>query len=143
MAVKKETDYGAMLVASYFVLFLVNAIIIYFANKFFPQHVVLGVCSLPLFWAIIHSMGTLAMLNAFIIPFIRKYEDKRGKMFSNKEWMLLYFVLNTVGIWILARFAERFGMGISSWRVAVVLGIVLDIAQGVAMVFLEKYRVSK
>ena len=93
-----------------------------------------------MWWAVLDSMAVLALLNTFTIPFVRQTEAKRGQMFSNKEWMVLYLGLNFVGIWVIARLAEFIGLGISSWMVALVLAVVLDGVQGVVMMQLEKAR---
>lgn len=61
-------------------------------------------------------------------------------MFSSAEWMASYFVLNFVGVWVVARFANQLGFGISSWVVALVLAVVLDVVQGAAMMQVEKLR---
>lgn len=131
---------GLVLVVTYFVLFVVNALVVWLANSLVPQQVVLGTQFISKGWAIIHSMGTLALLNTFAIPFVREYEKSRGKMFSPKEWMVAYLVLNLVGVWVIARFAENLGFGISSWTVALVLAAVLDVVQGIAMMQVEKLR---
>ena len=131
---------GLVLVVTYFVLFAVNALVVSLANSLMPQQVVLGTQFISKGWAIIHSMGTLALLTTFAVPFIREYEKSRGKMLSSTEWMVAYFVLNFVGIWLIARLAEQLGFGISSWVVALVLAIVLDVVQGIAMMQVEKLR---
>ena len=129
-----------MLVITYFVLFLVNSLVIYLANSFFPQQVVLGTQAFNTTWSIIHSMAVVALVNTFAIPFVRLWEKRRGKMLSSTEWMMAYFVVNLAGIWGVARFSEQFGLGIRSWMVAVVLALTLDFIQGIVMMQLEKIR---
>lgn len=131
---------GLMLVFTYVVLFIVNSIVVYLANRWYPQAVVLGTASITAGWALIHSMGTLALIATFAIPFMRWYEDMKGKMLTSKQWMIKYFILNFVGVWLIARFADNLGLGVSSWRVVAVLALVLDFAQGFAMMRLEEYR---
>jgi len=131
---------GLVLVVTYFILFVLNGLVVLLANSLFPQQVVLGTQYITKGWAIIHSMGTLALLGTFAIPFIREYERFRGKMFSPTEWMVAYFVLNFVGVWLITRLAEQLGFGISSWVVALVLAAVLDVVQGMAMMLVEKLR---
>ena len=91
-------------------------------------------------WSIAHSLGALALIVTLIIPFVRKYEINREKMFNSAEWMLAYFLINLAGVWLIARFPDQFGLGISSWLVAVALAVVLDFVSGMAMMRLEKYR---
>ncbi len=142
MASKKEESQntGMTLVITYFVLFTVNSLVVLLANSLFPQHVVLGTGHISVGWALIHAMGTLALLDVFAIPFVHEQEKKRGSMFSPQEWMGVYFVLNFIGVWGVARFAEQLGFGISSWFVALVLAVVLDVFQGMAMMQVEKMR---
>jgi len=127
---------------TYVVLFLVNSVVIYLANAFFPQFVALGTATTTKAWAIIQSMGILTLANLLVIPFVREFERRKNRMFSSKEWMILYFLINSVSLWIIARFALYLGFGISSWMVAVGLAIVLDVFQGVAMMQVEKLKVK-
>ena len=129
---------GLVLVMSYFALFIVNSAVVSLANLLFPQMVVLGTQSLSPLWALGLSMGVLALMNTFAIPFIRLFESRRKKMLTTNEWMLLYFLLNFGGVWLISRGAEQLGLGITSWVVALVLAIALDVVQGVVMMELEK-----
>jgi hypothetical protein len=124
---------GMTVVVSTAIVFVVNAIVLYLAQMFFPKNIVLGTHSLSYFWALYMSMGKLALLTAFIMPFVGKYENMRNKIFSPMEWMALYFVVNFVGIWTISRFSEQFGLGVTSWVVVLALAVVLDVAQGIAM----------
>lgn len=135
---KPET--GMILVKTFFLLLIVNSVVIYVANLLFPKNVVLGTINIPIWWAVVCSMGILALVGTFAVPFIREYEFKSGKMFTNKQWMGTYLLLNFLGVWVIARMATFVGLGISSWVVALVLAIVLDAAQGVGMMQLEKMR---
>lgn len=125
---------GMTVVISTGLLFLVNVIILAVANLVFPTNVVLGTHALSYQWALGMSMGELAVLGAFALPFVSWYERSRQKLFTTAEWMGLYFVLNFVGIWVLTRFSEQFGLGVTSWMVVLGLAIVLDVTQGMAMV---------
>ena len=137
---KTSANPGMVLVTSYFVLFAVNALVIYLANIYFPQYVVLGTFNINLPWAIFHSMGTLALINILVIPFIREIERWKGRMLTSMEWMMKYFVGNFVGVWAITRFSEQFGLGVSSWFVVLVLAIVLDLVQGVAIMQMGKVQ---
>lgn len=137
---KTSANPGIVLVTSYFVLFAVNALVIYLANVYFPRNVVLGTFNINLGWSIFHSMGTLALINILIIPFIREIERWKGRMLTPMEWMVKYFVINFVGVWAITRFSEQFGLGVSSWLVVVILAAVLDLVQGVAMMQIGKVQ---
>lgn len=132
-----------MLVCTYFVLFVINAAIVWLANALFPNNVVLGTWSISKPWAIIHSMGILALIDTFTIPFIRICELKYKKNLTSMHWMIIYFLVNTGGIWLIARFAGEIGLGISSWLVAILLGIVFDLFQGLGMKWVGKMEIKK
>ena len=129
-----------ILVWSYLALFIVNTVVVFLASVVFPLYVVLGTFNLTTSWSLIHSMTLLALANVFVIPFIREYEHRAGKMFTNNQWMALYFVLNFIAVWLIARFADQVGFGISSWLVAAVLAVVLNVVQAIVMMGLEKFR---
>ena len=133
---------GLMLVITYFVLFAVNSLVVYLASLWFPSRVVLGTQFITVGWALVHSMGTLALINTFAIPFFRELEKNRGKMLTTMEWMGYYLVLNFIGVWVIARFANQMGFGISSWIVALGLAVVLDVVQGAVLMQVEKFRVK-
>lgn len=135
---ERFANHGMMLVISYAVLFLVNAIVIYFANRFFPNQVVLGTISITAGWALLHSAGKLALIDTLAIPFVTEIERRRQQEFSAKEWSISYFIINFVGIWLISRFSDQFGMGISAWYVALMLAAVIDFLQGLAMMQLGR-----
>lgn len=139
----KKPETGMILVKTFGLLLGVNSAVLYLAHLLFPNEVVLGTLNIPMWWAVVESMGILALIGTFAVPFIREYEYKSGKMFTNKQWMGTYLVLNFVGVWVIARMAEFVGLGISSWVVALVLAIVLDAAQGAGMMKLEKTRMKQ
>lgn len=140
MAKKMDKNPGMVLVASYGLMFPINALIIWGASELVPSAVVLGTGTIPMMWAIILSVGTLTLINTFAIPFIREIEIRKKRMLTPMEWMVKYFILNTVSVWLIARFSQYLGMGIASFWVAIALGVVLDMTQGVAMMQLEKWR---
>lgn len=117
-----------ILVITYFVLLAVNSLVIYLAHLWFPQNVVLGTQSLSPTWALFLSMGVLSLINTFAIPF------------TPKNRMVAYFILNFIGLWLVTRAAEQLGLGITSWVIAAILAVILDVFQGIAMMRLEKLR---
>jgi hypothetical protein len=138
--VKQSRNTGIVLVITYFSLFIVNSLVLILANDLFPDWIVLGTASISYLFSIIHSMGMLALLGAFALPLVREYESSSGKMLKKSEWMLVYLVLNFTGVWLISRFADQIGMGVSSWTVVLGLAIVFDLVQGGVMMQLEKYR---
>ncbi len=131
---------GMVFVVTFVALTVVNAIIIALANSFFSHNVVLGTMSVSVPWAVaLASMG-LALIDTLALSFLSEIEYARKKDLQLMEMMLAYFLINSVGLWLLARGADVLGMGLSSWVVVVVLAAVLDFVQGSVMVGLEKVR---
>jgi hypothetical protein len=144
MAPKPKTgiEPGMVPVVSFGVLFLVNALVIALANAFFPTQVVVGTNAISPLWSVIHSMVLLTLLDVFAIPFLHRYERNRKKELTPKDWMIAYLVLNFVGIWIITRFSDQIGLGISGWWVALLLALVLDALQGFVMMQLDTNRAT-
>ncbi len=134
---------GIVIVASYVALFLVNSLVLWLANALFPNHVVLGTFTIPVGWAILHSAGKLALVGTLLIPFINEYESRRGKPYTPRDWMVIYFGINFITLWLISRVPDQYGVGVSSWLVAALVAVVLDFAQGIAMMKLEAVRKSR
>lgn len=109
-----------MLTVSYVTYLIVNAIGLMVVNIIWPEWVVLGTWHIPVAWAVAHSMGALALINI-----LAKSAVKRSR--------LGWWIVNSAGIWLIARAADQFGMGIASWRVAVWLGLVVTFGQAWVM----------
>lgn len=112
------------------------ALVLYLSSLLYPEDVVFGnnLISLPL--AIIFNALILTGILALIKPILFKLKLKK---MNDMYWSLSYAVTNIVVIWLLAKFAVNTGFGISSFIVAVGLGLVLTIIQ----YFLWKWQESK
>jgi hypothetical protein len=133
---------GMLLVISYVTLLLVNVLVLWLAASWFPQFIVLGTISLTTTWALWLSMGKLALIGTLLMPFFTEWELRRGKTLTAAEWSIGYFFVNFIGLWTITRFAEVFGLGITSWLVAAVLALVIDFGQGLVMMKMEKWRTA-
>lgn len=118
-------------IITYSLFFAINSFIICLANTISPDQVVLGTLHITKTWAIIHSMGTLALVNLFAIPV---------KAVTNKEWMIRYFLINLLSIWIIARFADQLGLGVASWPIILILALILSLVQGIARTQIKKIK---
>ncbi|MFZ1721272.1 MAG: hypothetical protein WAU07_02085, partial [Microgenomates group bacterium] len=90
---------GVVLAIMYLAFFAVSSVVVYFANMWFPEAVVMGTNSISPTWAYIHALGTLALLVTFSSPFLHLIEMRRNKDLTSVEWMIAYFVVNAVGLW--------------------------------------------
>lgn len=131
---------GILFVMMFVIIMAVNAVIIHLANGMYPTQVVLGTISLSYFWALMLSSGVLSLLTTFAFPFISDFARQMRHMLSPIEMIVVYFVVNFVGLWFVTRVSQVFGLGVSSWMVVLVLAAVLDFVQGMAMMLLEKVR---
>lgn len=118
-----------------FVLFTVlHALIIFVANMFFPASVVLGNNIISTTTALLMSSATLALIAVGATPLIESGSEAINWKLSNGQWMGTYLIINIFAIWAVARLAEAIGLGISSWLVAVILGTIINVAQGMIIV---------
>jgi len=110
--------------------FVVQSAVVVIAHWLFPASVVLGTNLISPFLALLNSMVVLTLFSVGAVPLIELVQDLRQHKIGPTEWMLLYFGVNTIGFWIIARFAEQLGLGLSSWIVAALLGLVVSAVQG-------------
>ncbi len=117
----------------YFVCLLANLLVAFLANRIAPLSVVFGTSTLTPGWGMFLSMGSLSLINLLIVPFFEQIQQELQRNLTPKEWMMGYFVVNFLGIWLITRFAEQLGFGISAWWVGALLALVLDLFQGIAI----------
>ncbi len=118
-----------------------TGLMLYVANMFFPDQVVLGTMSLTPMWAIIVSSFVLSAISVLLMPFISWGAKLLEKTMNTPAWIGVYFVVNFILIWLLTRVSEVFGLGVASWMVVAALAIVLDLLQG--MVIMGVMKVSE
>lgn len=135
---KVQAQHGLMMIYSFIALMLTNVIVLMVMNAIFPSKVVLGTYSISYWWAIYHSMFKLSVVSVFVMPLITFYEWKNKVIFTPKQWMMTYFVVNFLVIWEITRFADHLGFGVSSWSVVLGLAFVFDMVQGVVMMSIGK-----
>jgi len=120
------------------VLFVSNSLVIFLATLLFPRQIVLGNYFLPLFLALFFSMAVFSLYQAVMAPFIKDICRQRDIKLNPNRWSVIYFFLNSIGLWIIARLASVFGLGISSWTVIVALAIILSLAHSALLRALDK-----
>jgi hypothetical protein len=95
-----------------------------------PNYIVLGTNIITPFSASFNSMFVLTLLAVGALPLLELFQDYQKEAFGTSFWIMIYFVINSAGFWIISRFAEFLGLGLSSWPVAVILGLVMSFVQG-------------
>ena len=103
------------------------------ANLFFPQAVVLGHHALSPVMAAIYSMTVISLIAVGVMPVVEYLAKQSEVELTSTHWLVLYWVVNAGSVWLMGRFAELVGLGVSSWVTAVILGLVLDLVQGSLM----------
>ncbi len=111
-------------VKKYLILWGVNSLIVYIAPFIAPGYVVLGndksgpVVSAILSGVIIVALMTLGMkLASYAVSFKKGSEAALGG---------ILLIVNTLAIWITARFADITGFGIASFWVSIALAVIVS-----------------
>ena len=114
-----------------FIVFLIGHVaVLYFANRYFPDAIVLGTHFFKPMQALVYSMVVFTLITVGAIPVIEHLSAMYKRSLSNLDWMVLYFLVNAGALWLIGRFAEQLGMGLRSYMVAFVLAAVMDVVQG-------------
>ena len=117
----------------FFCFYVLNVIVVYFANSFFPESIVLGHHFYTPMHALLQSMAIMTLIITSMIPIVETLGNLAKVKLQMRDWLIIYALVDIFAIWFTARFAELLGFGISSWIIAVVLGIVIDLLQGALM----------
>lgn len=110
----------------YATYWLANFIIVYLVNTFFPSNVVVGngwVSGLLAFIWVGLLITILSRLFKQALIYAKIKKQKRLNMY------LIYFVGNSVIVWVLTRIPNISGVGISKFYWAFLLGLLLNSAQ--------------
>lgn len=105
---------------------LVNSIIFYFAPYVFVGLVVTGNARLGPFMAAVVSGFILTVVDVVTTPV---FESLKIKLKDEWQWALAYLFVNVLGVWVIARYADLTGVGIASAWVAVIMGVIFNLAQ--------------
>lgn len=116
---------------------VLNSLLLYLAELIFPNYFVLGN-----FWL----SGPLAMLWAglwltVIIWGAMSLPNRLNvKITGPLKILVFYWLINSIAIWVLARFAALSGFGIAAYYWAICLGLVANLAQWGLWMGLEKAK---
>ena len=120
----KKTDKTQILLL--FKMLIANGFIIYLAAYFYPGSVVLGNASLSSMAALTVTAILLTLIISQVEPLLKLAKVRLKGDFA---MAIVYGLVNIIGLWIIARTAIYTGFGISTVSVAVILGVVLNLAQ--------------
>lgn len=105
---------------------LVNSLIFYFAPFVLNGMVVVGNVRLASFMASVISGFLLTLAVSVTMPI---FTSLKIKLTDEWQWALAYLFVNVVALWVIARYADLTGFGISNAWVAIILGVVFNLAQ--------------
>ena len=105
---------------------LVNSAIFYFAPFILVGMIVTGNARLAPFLAAIVSGFLLTVADAVTVPI---FESLKIRLKDEWQWALAYLFVNVLGVWVIARYADLTGVGVASAWVAVLLGVIFNLAQ--------------
>lgn len=110
----------------YLLYWITNTLVLVAANKIAPNNLVLGNFKFSSFEAAIYA----GFWMTFFLWTSWDWILARGEKIEGFWRTLLFFwVVNSIGIWLTARFPHYTGFGIASYRWALALGAVEGIAQ--------------
>lgn len=116
---KKQTTFWV-------VMYLINTVVLYTLSLFFPAEIVFGNATLPPILAVLITSLLLTGLLTQVEPIVTALKIK---ITNEAYWGILYGVFNIGGLWLIARISEWSGFGITSFSVAILLGIILNVCQ--------------
>ncbi len=111
----------------FLIIWAVNSLAVYLANWFYPTNIVLGTYRLTPVMAVLITGFLITFIARGASAYLKKYVSQylKGKL----GMYVFYGLVNSVGVWLIARFAPATGLGISSFYWALVLGFVLSLTQ--------------
>jgi hypothetical protein len=112
----------------------------YIASMLFPMAVVLGNAVVSPFMALFYSMLITTLIGVGVMPLVEMVSSSLKIKMSMPHYIVLYAIVNAAALWIVSRFAEQVGLGLSSAVVIVVLAVVLDLVQGFAVTMIMPKR---
>lgn len=120
---------------SFLLFWLINSAFFYFAPFIFTGFIVSGNVRLTAFLASIISGFLLTIADAGVQPLS---EALKMKLKEDWQWTLSFLLVNVLGIWLIARYADLTGIGISNAWMAVLMGAILTLFQWLIEKFLIK-----
>lgn len=110
--------------------FLVNLLIILATTVLFPSQLVLGNDLVTPLMALIQASFLSSFFVVALVPVVEVFISQLKYQVSSRDWFAIFVVINVMVVWGLSRLAQVVGMGIASWAVALILGMILSLLQG-------------
>ena len=117
---------------------ILNSTLILLASVILPKNFELGSSTIPVSLAHFWSGAWLTFVVWMSKPILTRLGVKLQGSF---QLFVYYWFTNSVVIWILARFAEYSGFGISKFYWAVILGFIVNLAQWNLWQVLKRFKI--
>lgn len=106
---------------------LVNTLVLYLANLYFPEHIVFGNIIISYWQAILSTAFGVTIAHILFEPIAEELKF----VFHKHNWSTVFFVVNTGAIYLLARtpLSKSVGIGIVAFWVVIILGVAVTGAQ--------------
>jgi len=115
-------------------------LLLFLAASIFTADVVLGTYRFSTFEAAVYAGFWITFLAWVVWDFIQT----RGVSLSNRVFgVTILWLANSAAVWMVARFAHLTGLGISSYRWALLLGLIVALAQGTVWANAKKTKKRK
>lgn len=122
--------------ARMFVVFwAINALLFYFLPFVFVGMVVTGNARLTPFLASVISGFLLSVTDALVMPACA-YLHLKFK--AQWQWSMAFLVVNMLGVWLIARYADLTGVGVTNAWTAALVGVLSTVVQWVAWMMIGK-----
>lgn len=108
------------------VFWVINALLLYFANMLYPMYFVLGNAYFGVLSAALVAslVWTLLVWNAMPLSKWLKIKEKEALKMA-----AFYLVVNFIALWVIARFSLMFGFGVASFKWVGALAFMANILQ--------------
>ncbi|MFC1625673.1 hypothetical protein ACFL1Q_01380 [Patescibacteria group bacterium] len=114
-----------------------NTLLILAFVSYYPTSYVLGNAVIPPVSAGIFAGFLLTLFCRLSKPFVKKLSTKaKGRVMM----FVFYWLVNSVGIWIIARLSVISGFGIASFYKALILGAVVSLGQWALRQTFKKFK---
>lgn len=128
-------------VLRFLILWIVNSLLLIILSTVFATNVVLGTFNLPKPAASV-LVGVILTLLVYSVPWIAK--KTQVKLKDDNITALVYFFVNAIGLWVIKRFADFTGLGLSNILFVLITAAIVSIVEvGVdkySNIYLKKFQ---
>jgi len=116
---------------------LITSLLLYLAHVIFPDSVVLGNYKFTVFDAVIYAGFWISFINWLIkdVVIVRGLHPE-----SRFGSLVFYILVGSLAVWMVARFAPYTGLGIVSYRWALLLGLFIGFTVAKVKTFIKPTR---